>query len=100
MNCSRSGKKSWLMLKNEAIARRPESTLLRSEKLFAHLGHYPAAGDRFREALVNIQGGIPYQYAFRLCGFGEVLLVQDQIAESHDAFQESIDGMKIGEKWG
>jgi hypothetical protein len=29
-----------------------------------------------------------------------VLLVQDQIAESHDVFQESIHGMKIGEKWG
>jgi predicted ATPase len=65
-----------------------------------HLGHYHAAGDRFRGALVNIQGGIPYQYAFRLCCFGELLLVQDQIAESYDAFQESIDGMKIGEKWG
>ena len=53
-----------------------------------------------RAALQNIKGGIPYQYAFRLCCFGEVLLVQDQIAESHDVFQESIDGMKIGEKWG
>jgi tetratricopeptide (TPR) repeat protein len=65
-----------------------------------HLGHYPSAGDYFREALNHLKGGTLYQYALRLCGLGEVLLVQDRIAESHDAFQESIDGMKIGEKWG
>jgi tetratricopeptide (TPR) repeat protein len=65
-----------------------------------HLGRYPSAGDYYREALKRVKGGTLYQYAFRLCGLGEVLLVQDQIAESHDAFQESILGMKIGEKWG
>jgi tetratricopeptide (TPR) repeat protein len=65
-----------------------------------HLGNYPAAGDRFRKALVNIQGGIPYQYAFRLCCFGELLLVQGQISESYKLFEESLKGMKIGEKWG
>ena len=65
-----------------------------------HLGNYPAAEDHFREALIHIKGGIPYQYAYRLCGLGEVLLVQGQIAESQDIFQESIKGMKIGEKWG
>jgi hypothetical protein len=29
-----------------------------------------------------------------------VLLVKGQISESQDIFQESINGMKIGEKWG
>jgi tetratricopeptide (TPR) repeat protein len=29
-----------------------------------------------------------------------VLLVQGQISESYDVFQESIAGMRIGEKWG
>jgi DNA-binding SARP family transcriptional activator/predicted ATPase len=65
-----------------------------------HLGHYPSAGDHYREALNHVKGGTLYQYAYRLCGLGEVLLAQDQIAESHDVFQESIYGMKIGEKWG
>jgi tetratricopeptide (TPR) repeat protein len=65
-----------------------------------HLGNYPAAGDRFRKALVNIQSGIPYQYAFRLCCYGELLLVQDKISESYELFKESLKGMKIGEKWG
>ena len=69
------------------------------ETLF-HLGHYPAAEERFRESLVQIKGGIPYQYAYRLCGLGEVLLVQGQISESYDVFRESFAGMKIGEKWG
>jgi DNA-binding SARP family transcriptional activator/predicted ATPase len=65
-----------------------------------HLGHYASAGDSYGEALSHVKGGTLYQYAYRLCGLGEVLLVQDQIAESHDVFQESIHGMKIGEKWG
>ena len=50
--------------------------------------------------MLHIREGAPYQYAYRLCGLGEVLLVQRQFAESRDAFQESINGMKIGEKWG
>jgi hypothetical protein len=50
--------------------------------------------------LYHVKGGTLYQYAYRLCGLGEVLLVQDRIAESHDAFQESVHGMRIGEKWG
>jgi DNA-binding SARP family transcriptional activator/predicted ATPase len=65
-----------------------------------HLGDYPFAESHFREALIHIKSGTPYQYAFRLCGLGEVLLVQDQITESYVVFQESITGMKIGEKWG
>jgi len=65
-----------------------------------HLGHYPAAENHFKEALIQIKEGIPYQYAYRLCGFGEVLLVQDRISESYDVFRESFAGMKIGEKWG
>ena len=65
-----------------------------------HLGHYAAAENHYREALNDVRGGTLYQYAYRLCGLGEVLLVQDQIAESHDVFQESINDMKIGEKWG
>lgn len=65
-----------------------------------HLGQFHAAGDHLRAALLNIQDGIPYQYAFRLCCFGELLLVQDQIAESYNIFHESLDSMKIGEKWG
>ena len=65
-----------------------------------HLGNYAAASDCYQDALCHIKGGTPYQYAFRLCGLGEALLVQDQIAESHNLFQESINGMKIGEKWG
>ena len=48
----------------------------------------------------HIIGGTSYQYALRLCGLGEVLLVQGQFAESRDIFEESINGMKIGEKWG
>jgi tetratricopeptide (TPR) repeat protein len=67
---------------------------------FCHLGNYPTAENHFREALIHIKGGTPYQYAYRLCGLGEILLVQGQIAESRDIFQESINGMKIGEKWG
>ena len=50
--------------------------------------------------MIHIKSGTPYQYAFRLCGLGEVLLVQGQISESYDVFRESITGMKIGEKWG
>ncbi len=65
-----------------------------------HLGDYPSAESHLREALIHIKGGTPYQYAYRLCGLGEILLVQGQIAESREIFQESIDGMKIGEKWG
>jgi len=65
-----------------------------------HLGHYPAAENHFKEALIQIKEGISYQYAYRLCGFGEVLLAQDQISESYAVFQESFAGMKIGEKWG
>ncbi|MGW8225991.1 MAG: protein kinase domain-containing protein, partial [Anaerolineales bacterium] len=65
-----------------------------------HLGNYPAAGEHFRKALVNLRGGIPYQYAFRLCCFGELLLVQNQISESYNLFEESLNGMEIGEKWG
>jgi tetratricopeptide (TPR) repeat protein len=65
-----------------------------------HLGNYPTAEDHFRAALIQIKGGTPYQYAFRLCGFGEVLLAQDRVSESYDVFKESIAGMKIGEKWG
>lgn len=65
-----------------------------------HLGNFPAAEESFREALIHIKSGTPYQYAYRLCGLGEVLLVQDRISESYDVFQESIAGMKIGEKWG
>ncbi|HUV26818.1 MAG TPA: BTAD domain-containing putative transcriptional regulator [Anaerolineales bacterium] len=65
-----------------------------------HLGNYPAAEEHFREALIHIKDGTSYQYAFRLCGLGEVLLVQGKISESQDIFQESISGIKIGEKWG
>ena len=65
-----------------------------------HLGNYLAAENHFKEALTQIKKGILYQYAFRLCGFGEVLLAQERISESYDVFQESIAGMKIGEKWG
>jgi tetratricopeptide (TPR) repeat protein len=66
----------------------------------SHLGNYPSAEEHFREALINIKGGTPYQYAYRLCGLGEVLLAQGQISESQDIFHESMQGMKIGEKWG
>ena len=65
-----------------------------------HLGDYPEAENHFRKALIQIKGGVSYQYAIRLCGLGEVLLVQDHISESYEVFQESIAGMKIGEKWG
>jgi predicted ATPase/DNA-binding SARP family transcriptional activator len=65
-----------------------------------HLGHYPAAEDHFKQALIYIKYGTPYQYAYRLCGLGEVLLVQGKIDESQVIFQESINRMKIGEKWG
>ena len=50
--------------------------------------------------MIHIKGGSPYQYAYSLCGLGEVLLVQGKISESKEFFQESINGMKIGEKWG
>ncbi|MCJ7696199.1 MAG: tetratricopeptide repeat protein, partial [Anaerolineaceae bacterium] len=75
-------------------------TLSEVGETLCHLGNYPAAEDHFREALIHIKGGTPYQYAYRLCGLGEVLLVQGKIAESQDMVQESINGMKIGEKWG
>jgi predicted ATPase len=65
-----------------------------------HLGRYAPAADHYREALNHVRGGTPYQYAYRLCSLGEVLLVQNQITESHDAFLESIHDMKIGERWG
>jgi len=69
-------------------------------EILCHLGNYPAAEDYFRKALKHIKGSTPYQYAYRLCGLGEVLLVQDKITESQEIFRESINGMKIGEKWG
>jgi predicted ATPase/DNA-binding SARP family transcriptional activator len=65
-----------------------------------HLGKYSSAENHFRKSLLHIREGTPYQYAYRLCCLGEVLLVLGQFAESRDVFQESIDGMKIGEKWG
>jgi DNA-binding SARP family transcriptional activator/predicted ATPase len=65
-----------------------------------HLGHYASAGDSYREALSHVKSGTLFQYAYRLCGLGEVLLVQGKIAESLDVFQESIHCMKIGERWG
>jgi predicted ATPase/DNA-binding SARP family transcriptional activator len=69
-------------------------------EILCHLGDYPAAEVQFRQALDHIIGGTSYQYALRLCGLGEVLLVQGQFAESHGIFEESVHGMKIGEKWG
>jgi tetratricopeptide (TPR) repeat protein len=69
-------------------------------EILCHLGDYPDAEIHFRQALDHIIGGTSYQYALRLCGLGEVLLVQGQFAESRDIFEESINGMKIGEKWG
>ena len=65
-----------------------------------HLGNYSSAEKHLREALLNVREGTLYQYAYRLCGLGEVLLVQGQFAESRDVFEESVIGMKIGEKWG
>jgi tetratricopeptide (TPR) repeat protein len=69
-------------------------------EILYHLGNYPAAEDRFREALVHIRSGTAYQYAYRSCGLGEVLLVQGKFSESYTVFQDSFAGMKIGEKWG
>ena len=64
------------------------------------MGNYSDAEVRYKQALIYIQDGTPYQYAIRLCGLGELLLAQDQISESQEIFQQSIIGMKIGEKWG
>ena len=75
-------------------------TLSEVGETLSHLGNYHAAEEHYREALIHIKGGSPYQYAFRLCGLGEVLLAQGKIPESQEKFQESINGMKIGEKWG
>ena len=75
-------------------------TLSEIGETLSHLGNYHDAEEHYRQALIHIKGGSPYQYAFRLCGLGEVLLVQGKIPESHKILQESIYGMKIGEKWG
>jgi predicted ATPase len=75
-------------------------TLAEVGETLCHLGNYHAAEEYFREALIHIEGGNPYQYAFRLCGLGEVLLAQGKNSESQEKFQDSFYGMTIGEKWG
>jgi tetratricopeptide (TPR) repeat protein len=65
-----------------------------------HLGDYPTAEARYREALTYLEKGTDYQYALRLCGLGEVLLVQGKAEEAYAIFKQSVLGMRIGEPWG
>lgn len=69
-------------------------------EVLSHLGDYLAAEEQAMESLTRIKEGVAYQYAFRLCCLGEVLLAQGRHAECLEIFRESIAGMKIGEKWG